>query len=51
MVIGFTRDEGRRSGYFGSLLLGVNDHGKVRFVGHTGSGFDTLTLVNLSDRL
>ncbi len=41
VVIGYTRGEGKRENYFGSLLLAVNDvKGKLRFVGHTGSGFD-----------
>lgn len=41
VVIGYTRGEGNRKNYFGSLLLAVNDvDGKLHFVGHTGSGFD-----------
>lgn len=41
VVIGYTRGEGNRENYFGSLLLAVNDvDGKLHFVGHTGSGFD-----------
>ena len=42
VVIGYTRGEGNRENYFGSLLLAAFDHkdNKFRFVGHTGSGFD-----------
>jgi bifunctional non-homologous end joining protein LigD len=42
VVIGYTRGEGNRENYFGSLLLAVYDpsNSKLRFVGHTGSGFD-----------
>ncbi|HXX97155.1 MAG TPA: DNA ligase D [Candidatus Bathyarchaeia archaeon] len=48
IVIGYTRGEGNRQGYFGSLLLTVYDEkGELVFVGHTGSGFD----FNLLDKL
>src|ERR671911_898876 len=42
VVIGYTRGEGNRENYFGSLLLAVYDpsNSKLRFVGHTGSGFN-----------
>jgi bifunctional non-homologous end joining protein LigD len=51
VIVGYTPGEGRREGYFGSLLLAVNDQGNFRFVGHTGSGFDTVTIMELYDRL
>jgi bifunctional non-homologous end joining protein LigD len=51
VIIGYTPGEGRREGYFGSLLLAVNDQGSFRFAGHTGSGFDTVTIMELYDRL
>jgi bifunctional non-homologous end joining protein LigD len=46
VVIGYTRGEGNRENYFGSLLLAAFDHkdDKFRFVGHTGSGFDFVQL-------
>ena len=41
IVIGYTKGEGNRENYFGSLLLAAYDSkNKLRFVGHTGSGFD-----------
>ncbi|MGE5635203.1 MAG: hypothetical protein ACM3VV_08210 [Deltaproteobacteria bacterium] len=52
VVIGYTRGEGKRENYFGSLLLAVNDvEGKLRFVGHTGSGFDFQQLRQVYDKL
>jgi bifunctional non-homologous end joining protein LigD len=41
VVGGYTRGEGRRSGSFGSLLLGVYDDAgkKLRYVGSVGTGF------------
>ena len=41
VVGGYTRGEGRRSGSFGSLLLGVYDEvgKKLRYVGSVGTGF------------
>lgn len=52
IVIGYTRGEGNRENYFGSLLLAVNDsNGKLQFVGHTGSGFDFLLLKQIYNKL
>src|SRR5215210_3465414 len=39
VVIGYTRGEGNRKGVFGSLILAAKMNGKLRFVGHSGSGF------------
>ena len=40
VVIGYTNGEGNRQDYFGSLILAAyDDRGKLRFVGHSGSGF------------
>lgn len=40
VVIGYTQGEGNRQDYFGSLILAAYDNkGKLRFVGHSGSGF------------
>jgi bifunctional non-homologous end joining protein LigD len=52
VIVGYTRGEGNRENYFGSLLLAVNDsQGKLRFVGHTGSGFDFFLLKQIYDKL
>jgi len=55
IVIGYTRGEGNRKNYFGSLLLAAidnksnnkttdntnsQDNNQLRFIGHTGSGFN-----------
>jgi bifunctional non-homologous end joining protein LigD len=44
VVIGYTSGEGNREKYFGSLILAVYDEGRLRFAGHTGSGFNTIQL-------
>ncbi|MGC2572872.1 MAG: DNA ligase D [Candidatus Nitrosopolaris sp.] len=52
VVIGFTRGEGNREGYFGSLLLAMYDEkGELVFVGHTGSGFNFDLLDKICKRL
>ncbi len=38
-VIGYTPGEGNREGYFGSLILAAYVHGRLKFIGHSGSGF------------
>jgi bifunctional non-homologous end joining protein LigD len=52
IVIGYTKGEGNRQDYFGSLILAAyDDKGKLRFIGHSGSGFgfdqlkETLTVM------
>jgi bifunctional non-homologous end joining protein LigD len=39
VVIGYTKGEGNRQDYFGSLILAIYEKDKLRFVGHSGSGF------------
>ena len=53
VVIGYTRGEGNRQGYFGSLLLATYDvqEMKLRFAGHTGSGFDFGQLNDIYSKL
>ncbi len=52
VIIGFNRGEGTREKYFGSLLLAVrHTDGKFQFVGHTGSGFDSITLPQIYEKL
>jgi bifunctional non-homologous end joining protein LigD len=50
-VIGYTKGEGNRENYFGSLLLAVYYGNKLRFVGHTGSGFDFAQLNEVYNKL
>src|SRR5918994_402791 len=52
VVVGYTKGEGNRQDYFGSLILAAyDDRGKLRFIGHSGSGFgfdqlkETLTVM------
>jgi bifunctional non-homologous end joining protein LigD len=52
VVIGYTKGEGNRENYFGSLLLAVyHDGSKLRFVGHSGSGFDFAQLNEVYNKL
>ena len=52
VVIGFTKGEGNREGYFGSLLLAMYDErDELVFVGHTGSGFNFDLLDKIYKRL
>src|ERR671919_12877 len=40
VVVGYTKGEGNRQDYLGSLILAAyDDRGKLRFIGHSGSGF------------
>ena len=50
VVIGYTRGEGNRSGYFGSLLLAAFDNELV-FIGHSGSGFDISQISRIFNKL
>ncbi|MGI0025990.1 MAG: non-homologous end-joining DNA ligase, partial [Nitrososphaera sp.] len=51
VVIGYTRGEGNREGYFGSLILAAYVHGKLRFIGHSGSGFTSEQLQEIFKKL
>jgi len=44
VIVGYTKGEGNREDYFGSLILAVYTENKLTFVGHCGSGFDTTQL-------
>jgi len=46
IIVGFTPPGGFRK-YFGALLLGAYDKGKLRFVGKVGTGFDEKMLASL----
>ncbi|MCW3114388.1 MAG: ligD [Segetibacter sp.] len=50
IIAGFTAPRGGRK-YFGALVLGSFVNGKLTYVGHTGSGFDTNLLKDLSAKL
>ena len=57
VVIGYTRGEGNREKYFGSILLAAVDNNKspnenkLKFVGHSGSGFDYEQLPHIYNNL
>ncbi len=50
IICGFTRPRGGRK-YFGALILGVYKNGELTYVGHTGSGFDEVSLKSMDSRL
>jgi bifunctional non-homologous end joining protein LigD len=43
IITGYTDPGGARK-YFGALVLGIKDGEKLKYIGHTGSGFDEQTL-------
>lgn len=49
VIVGYTSPEGSRL-HFGALLLGAYEHGKLRYVGKVGTGFDAKTLATLHER-
>ena len=51
VVGGYTRGQGRRSGSFGSLLLGVYDDDRLRYVGSVGTGFTEAEIARVLARL
>jgi len=46
VIVGYTSPAGSRK-YFGSLLLGAHENGKLRYVGKVGTGFSGATLAAL----
>lgn len=50
VVGGFTEPAGSRVG-LGALLLGHYEHGRLRYAGKVGTGFDRSALLNLRERL
>lgn len=50
IIIGFTRPRGSRK-HFGSLILASNKGNTLKYIGHTGSGFDTSLLQEISEQL
>ncbi len=52
VLCGWTPGSGRRRSTLGSLLLGAYDeHGRLRFLGHVGTGFTEAMLHDLLERL
>ncbi|MEU8144098.1 non-homologous end-joining DNA ligase [Nonomuraea sp. NPDC048901] len=52
IIGGWKAGAGRRAGTIGSLLLGAHDRdGRLRFVGHVGTGFTQAMLDDLYERL
>jgi bifunctional non-homologous end joining protein LigD len=50
VVCGFTEGKGSRK-HFGALLLGAYRNGKLRYFGHSGTGFSEKGLADAIDRL
>ncbi|MEK8073851.1 ATP-dependent DNA ligase [Rhodococcoides navarretei] len=48
VIGGWRRGQGRRSGGFGSLLMGIPDGDRLRYVGRVGTGFDDRALDTLA---
>ena len=46
VIAGYTKPAGSRQ-YFGALLLGAYEKGRLRYVGKVGTGFDQKTLAGL----
>lgn len=51
VVVGWTKGQGRRSDGFGSLVLGVNDGGGLRWAGNVGTGFDDKEIARVLEKL
>jgi len=50
VIAGYTEPRGSRK-YFGALVLGTYEHGKLTYIGHTGTGFDNSTLKEVFRRM
>jgi len=50
VIGGITEPSGSRK-HFGALMIGVYDQGKLRYVGHTGTGFSDEMLRDILKRL
>jgi bifunctional non-homologous end joining protein LigD len=51
VICGWTKGQGRRSGSFGALVLGVRDGKDYRWVGNVGTGFNEKTIAELLTKL
>jgi bifunctional non-homologous end joining protein LigD len=47
VVAGYTKGQGRRSGRFGALVVGVQEAGGLRWAGNVGTGFDDAEIERL----
>ena len=50
IIAGYTEPGGARK-YFGALVLGIKDGNKLKYIGHTGSGFNQKSLKEMWDLL
>jgi bifunctional non-homologous end joining protein LigD len=51
VIGGWRPGQGRRTDTIGSLLLGIPEDGKLRYVGHVGTGFTQKMLADLTTQL
>jgi len=51
VIAGYTRGSGNRASTFGSLVLGVNEGGELRYAGNVGTGFDEREIRKLLGKL
>jgi len=51
IVGGWRPGEGRRADMIGSLLVGINDGGRLRYAGHVGTGFTQDMLADLAEEM
>jgi bifunctional non-homologous end joining protein LigD len=51
VIAGYTKGQGRRAGRFGSLVLGVWEDGRLRYVGNVGTGFNDEEIEKLLAKL
>src|SRR6266566_8561508 len=51
IIVGWKPGEGRRADMIGSLLVGINDGGQLRYAGHVGTGFTQDMLTDLMEQL
>ena len=47
VIAGYTRGQGRRTGGFGALVVGVHDAGVLRWAGNVGTGFSDSEIARL----
>lgn len=50
IICGYTKPSGSRK-HFGALVLGVHEGGRLKYVGHTGSGFNMKSIKEMYDVL